>query len=351
MRVLVIEDNANSYMLLQETLDNWSVDVSMASSAKLVADRMHDSAVRGKPFEVVLLDHSLPDATTEELLRTIRLDPVIGGTFVVLMSALDYNPIYDGTRVIAPDMCIAKPMGQQLLRGALRASREPRQELSLPTGPTDREATAAAPRDDLPALSLHVLVVDDNAINREVAVAMLTELRCNVEVAEDGRVAVAKAALQRFDVILMDCQMPGMDGYAATEAIREDERQRGLATTAIIALSANVLARDRERCLQVRHGLVPREAVQVCPARRGDATHRAGTWTLALRDAAPCRGSGGLNDLQADRRSTETAGAEGAARDAGQCAEVRRACSLPPILLDEPLLTETGRRPDARDRT
>ena len=133
MRVLVIDDNATSYMLLQETLDNWSVDVSMASSAKLVADRMHDSAVRGKPFEVVLLDHSLPDATTEELLRTIRLDPVIGGTFVVLMSALDYNPIYDGTRVIAPDMCIAKPMGQQLLRGALQASREPRQELSLPT--------------------------------------------------------------------------------------------------------------------------------------------------------------------------------------------------------------------------
>ena len=155
MRVLVVDDNATSYMLLQETLDNWSVDVAVASSAKLLGDRMHDAAVRGKPFEVVLLDHSLPDATTEDLLRTIRLDPAIANTFVVLMSALDYNPAYEGTRVIAPDMCIAKPMGQQLLRGALQASRQPRQEsgrASHTDATTRTRVDERSPRDDLPAL-------------------------------------------------------------------------------------------------------------------------------------------------------------------------------------------------------
>jgi CheY-like chemotaxis protein len=90
--------------------------------------------------------------------------------------------------------------------------------------------------------------VDDNAINREVAVAMLEELGCDVALAEDGQTAVASAQQQRFDAILMDCQMPGMDGYAATEAIRRDESERGLSPTPVVALTANVLARDRDRC-------------------------------------------------------------------------------------------------------
>jgi CheY-like chemotaxis protein len=105
-------------------------------------------------------------------------------------------------------------------------------------------------RTDLPALCLKVLVVDDNLINREVAVAMLEELRCKVFLAEDGQVAATLAAQERFDAILMDCQMPVMDGYAATEAIRSDERGRGLPAAHIVALTANVLSRDRDRCVE-----------------------------------------------------------------------------------------------------
>ena len=116
-------------------------------------------------------------------------------------------------------MCIAKPVRQQLLRSALEASREPRKPLVVPRARPGR-ARPPAERDDRRQLGLHVLVVDDNAINREVAVAMLEELGCSVVLAEDGRAAVANAQHDRFDVILMDCQMPGMDGYAATEAIR-----------------------------------------------------------------------------------------------------------------------------------
>jgi CheY-like chemotaxis protein len=93
--------------------------------------------------------------------------------------------------------------------------------------------------------------VDDNVINREVAVAMLDELGCSVVLAEDGHPAVAHAQHERFDVIFMDCQMPNMDGYAATEAIRRDEQQRGLAPVPIVALTANVMSRDRERCIAV----------------------------------------------------------------------------------------------------
>jgi len=248
MRVLVVDDNPTSYMLIEETLSNWSVDVTVLNRGRPVGDRMHDVATRGKPFDIVLLDHSLPDATTEELLRTIRLDPAIANTYVALLSALDFNPSYEGTRAIAPDTCIAKPVPQQMLKSALEAARQPRR----PAAAEPSEAASAEPpaeHPDLPALGLAVLVVDDNSINREVAVAMLEDLHCQVAVAENGTEAVAKAREQRFDAILMDCQMPGMDGYHATEAIRREEVQRGTAPVTIVALTANVLARDRDRCL------------------------------------------------------------------------------------------------------
>jgi len=247
LRVLVVDDNPTSHLLLEEMLANWSVEVTVLNRARPVGDRMHDVARRGKPFDVVVLDHSLPDATTDELLRIIRLDPVIAGTYVVLLSALDFNASYEGTRAIAPDVCIAKPVRAQLLSAALKASRLPRAAMPESSEPARRQSTTE--RETLPEFGLRVLVVDDNAINREVAVAMLDELRCTVVVAGDGPSAVANAQQQRFDVIFMDCQMPGMDGYAATEAIRRHENEHGQAATPIVALTANVLARDRDRCL------------------------------------------------------------------------------------------------------
>jgi CheY-like chemotaxis protein len=137
---------------------------------------------------------------------------------------------------------------QALMRGALAASREPRQALpALPVPEAGRPAADITPR---ATLGLHVLVVDDNIINREVAVAMLEEFGCTVVLADEGRAAVAHAEHERFDLILMDCQMPGMNGYDATEAIRADEARRGLRRTPIVALTANVMARDRERAME-----------------------------------------------------------------------------------------------------
>ena len=247
LRVLVVDDSATSYMLLEEMLSNWSTEVTVLNRAKPVGERMQNAAARGKPFDVVVLDHSLPDATTDELLRMIRLDPALAGTYVVLLSALDFDASHEGTRVIAPDVCIAKPVRQQLMRNALQESRQPRQAPVAAPAPQEVKPTPeATPR---ATLGLHVLVVDDNVINREVAVAMLDEFGCSVVLAEEGGAAVALAQQQHFDLILMDCQMPGMDGYAATEAIRRDESQRGVAPAQIVALTANVMARDRDKCV------------------------------------------------------------------------------------------------------
>ena len=127
MRVMVVDDSPTTYMYLDETLSNWSVDVTVLNYGRLLGERLGEAVARGRPYEVVLLDHALPDATTEELLRTIRLDPSLAGAWVVLLSAFDFDPSHEGEREIRPDMCIAKPVRQSLLKGALRAAREPRE--------------------------------------------------------------------------------------------------------------------------------------------------------------------------------------------------------------------------------
>ena len=247
LRVLVVDDNSTSLLLLDEMMANWSAEVTPLNRARTAIERLREAATRDRPFDVLLLDHSLPDATTEEVLRTIRLEPALAQTYVVLLSALAFDPAFEGGRAIAPDTTIGKPVRQQLLRNALVASRQPRvQAIAEPPAPESRPATELR---RTASLGLRVLVADDNAINREVAVAMLEVLGCSAVLAGDGSAAVAEAQRESFDIILMDCQMPGMDGYAATAAIRGDERRRKLKATPIVALTANVLARDRERCL------------------------------------------------------------------------------------------------------
>jgi signal transduction histidine kinase/CheY-like chemotaxis protein len=250
MRVMVVDDSPTTYMYLDETLSNWSVDVTVVNRGRLLVERLTEAAARRRPIEMVLLDHALPDATTAELLRAIRLDPALAGTWVVLLSAFDFDPSYEGERAIRPDMCVAKPVRQTLLKGALRAAREPREPDEVAAQRAAGVRDAAPSSGGLLSLGLDLLVVDDNVINREVAQAMLERVGCSVAVAEDGLAALDQVNRRRFDAILMDCQMPGMDGYAATTAIRRIEADRGTRATPIVALTANVLARDRNRCIE-----------------------------------------------------------------------------------------------------
>ena len=246
LRVLVVDDSTPSYMGLEETLKTWCAEVTVLNRGRMLPERLRSAALRDQPFDVVLLDHGLPDASSAELLREIRMDPAVGGTYVVLLTALAFDATYEGTKAIEPDTCIAKPVRQESLKGALRAARVPR----TGTPGVASTASAKAAGGAMPSLGLGVLVVDDNAVNREVAVAMLEESNCRVTVAHDGQAAVLAARDHRFDVILMDCQMPGMDGFAATAAIRHTEAERGAPRTQIIALTANVLTRDRTRCIE-----------------------------------------------------------------------------------------------------
>jgi signal transduction histidine kinase/CheY-like chemotaxis protein/HPt (histidine-containing phosphotransfer) domain-containing protein len=246
LRALIVDDVATSYLALQEVLTSWGVAVTVATSGRTLDNQVSSAARLGAPFDVVLLDHSLPDATSEELLRAIRVESTVPETYCALLSAFDFEPQQVGNRAVRPDICIPKPVRQQQLRSLLRTARAKRDGTE---DDLDAEPSSTPSRQALAGLGLNVLVADDNGINRGVASAMLEQLECRVVIAENGRTAVEHARAGRFDAILMDCQMPIMDGYAATGEIRRDESARGKPRTAIIALTANALSRDRERCL------------------------------------------------------------------------------------------------------
>ncbi len=249
LRALIVDDLATSYMSLQEVLASWGVEVTVVTSGRALDNVVSSAARLGHPFDVVLLDHALPDATAEDLLRAIRLDSTAPDTYLALLSAFDFEPRQVGDRAVRPDVCIAKPVRQQQLRNLLRTVRAARDGTDEAADLS--EAATARAGQPVAGLGLNVLVADDNAINRGVASAMLEQLACNVIIAEDGRAAVEHARTGQIDVILMDCQMPVMDGYAATTEIRREESARGGSVTTIVALTANALTRDRERCLAV----------------------------------------------------------------------------------------------------
>jgi signal transduction histidine kinase/CheY-like chemotaxis protein len=243
LRVLVVDDNSSSYMQLEETLNEWKVEATVVNRGRVMLDRLRSAALRSSPFDLVLIDHSLPDMTAAEMLRALRTDPVTSSTYAVLMTALAFEADEGDDRSIEPDECIPKPVPLELLKRCLQTVRTPRVANAAAAG-----GGSGVRGPDPVLLGLDVLVVDDNAVNREVAVAMLEDRRCKVAVAADGRSAVSQASSRRFDVILMDCQMPVMDGFTAAMAIRREESSRGTQPTPIVALTANVMARDRDRC-------------------------------------------------------------------------------------------------------
>jgi signal transduction histidine kinase/CheY-like chemotaxis protein/HPt (histidine-containing phosphotransfer) domain-containing protein len=246
LRALIVDDVAQSYMSLQEVLTSWGAQVTVSTTGRNLDDLVSSAARRGQPFDVVLLDHTVPDVTAEDLLRAIRLQSTAPDTYVALLSAFDFEPRQVGDRSVRPDVCIPKPVRQRQLRDLLRTARAARDGTTDDTESDTPATPAPAPTS---GLGLHVLVADDNAINRDVASAMLEQLSCRVELVDNGAAAVECARATPFDVILMDCQMPVMDGYAATAAIRREQAERGLPPTTIVALTANALTRDRERCL------------------------------------------------------------------------------------------------------
>jgi signal transduction histidine kinase/CheY-like chemotaxis protein len=241
LRVLIVEDNPTNRTILHEQVTSWGIHDGMAENGTQALELLRAAAAQGAPYHLALVDMKMPGMDGLELAQAIKAEPAVPGLPVIMLSSM----LSPGETASAREAGIAahltKPVRQADLRRAIAAAAG----FAAPIA----QAAAGAPDDE--RIDARVLLVEDSAVNQEVAVAMLKGLGCDVRLAENGREAIDAVSRRRFDVVLMDCQMPEMDGFEATRSIRKREAARKGAArrVPIVALTANALGGDRARCL------------------------------------------------------------------------------------------------------
>jgi signal transduction histidine kinase/CheY-like chemotaxis protein/HAMP domain-containing protein len=248
LRLLVVDDNATNRQILREQARSWGMEVEEAVDGAASLQALRAAAGGGWPFEVALLDMQMPGMDGLELARAIRQDRSIRAVRLVLLTSAGIRGTAEEARRAGCQAYLTKPVRQSQLYDCLatvagRAAED--------TG----SAAAAAPLVTRHLLAeaaarrrLRVLVAEDNETNQMVAVRMLAALGCRADVAADGQEAVAAVSRIPYDLVLMDCQMPEMDGFEATRVIRRLDPARGGRVT-IVAMTANAMQGDREKCL------------------------------------------------------------------------------------------------------
>ncbi|MGH7264138.1 MAG: response regulator, partial [Candidatus Rokuibacteriota bacterium] len=251
IRTLIVDDNPVNRRVLREILASWKMRTGEAVSGEAALTALRTAAAARDPYRIVVTDYHMPEMDGEALGRAIKADGRLPDTALVLLSSVDQQG--DGGRFREAGFAafLIKPVrASQLMNALLTAwASLGRTEPGIPPVPDIAPARAAdPPAAALPAVdSARVLVVEDNWVNQQVAIAMLARLGCEVELAGGGREALGRLEAGGYDLVFMDCEMPDMDGYAATAEIRR--REGPGARLPIVAMTAHAMAGDREKCL------------------------------------------------------------------------------------------------------
>ena len=244
-RILLVDDSETNRRALAGQLESFGFTVQTAASGARALAELQRAVSSGAPYEAVLIDYQMPDTDGAALGGRLAADPNLAGVRRVLLTSLDRAG--DPARFAALGFAgyLTKPVRTRELRECLQhVLAQDGEGWSTSTNPLIARAQLANPT---PRQYVgRVLVVEDNPVNQKVAQKFLERMGCSVRVASDGTEAVAASAEERFDLILMDMQMPKMDGLTATRTIRA--REAGSARTPIVALTANVLAGQFQSC-------------------------------------------------------------------------------------------------------
>ena len=238
-RVLVVDDNAASRETLHAQMIAWGMNASCADGAAQALDMLRDAAHHGAPYDVAFIDLQMPRVTGLQLVMGMRDEPGIADVRVVLMTPSDMAP--DAAQLQASDVqrALTKPVRRTQLLDCL-SDVQAALDVREPSPPA-AAVTARAAR---------LLVAEDNPVNQLVVLSLLKSLGYGADLVSNGREALAAVEANTYDLILMDMQMPLMDGLEATRRIRTWERASpGRGPLPIIALTANALAGDREICV------------------------------------------------------------------------------------------------------
>jgi len=257
LKVLVVDDNATNRRVLEDTLKQWEVKVQVESSAPRAFRALQRENKQGEGFDVVLTDANMPEMDGFELAELIRRDPGAGHTQIVLLTSSRHEAAAERCRNIGFAAYLTKPVSQLELKAALLQSsslvlqaKASSPVVMSPSPPEARGVEPAGQREgpDPQDGKLRILLAEDNAVNQTLAIRYLLKLGHHPTVVNNGREAVEAVFKGQFDLVLMDVQMPHMDGLEATAAIREWENKNG-GHIPIVAMTAHAMTGDRERCL------------------------------------------------------------------------------------------------------
>lgn len=242
LTVLVVDDNQTNRQILLEMLSNWGMQPTAVADGPAALAELEQAAQAQRAYPLVLLDVMMPEMDGFGLAARIRQHQALAGLRLLMLSSAGHADDHTRIRELGIARCLLKPVKQSDLFHAVTDA------LGMTTLQEVSTEPSAEARPE-PHLSRHILLAEDGLINQKVAVDLLTQRGHTVVLAANGREALEAMASASFDLILMDVQMPEMDGFEATAAIRAQERVTG-GHMPIIALTANAMTGDRERCLE-----------------------------------------------------------------------------------------------------
>jgi signal transduction histidine kinase/CheY-like chemotaxis protein/HPt (histidine-containing phosphotransfer) domain-containing protein len=258
LRVLIVDDNETNRRIVHEQVISWGMKNGMAEDGPSALERLRSLAESGEPYDLAILDLDMPKMDGMELAHRIKADPSISSTKLILLTSMGLHGEAEQARSVGFSAYLTKPVRQSKLYDAIATvmgalpveeEAETRPAHEAPTIVTRHSLQEAKAHTRERLARAHVLVAEDNHVNQKVAVRMLESLGYRADVAATGLEAVEALSRIPYAAVLMDVQMPEMDGYAATREIREREEGRSHHTP-IIAMTANAMQGDKEKAIE-----------------------------------------------------------------------------------------------------
>jgi two-component system, sensor histidine kinase and response regulator len=243
--VLVVDDNAKNRRILEEAILRLGARPTQADGAAAAMLALQHAADAGRSFRLVLLDSHMPDMEGFDLAGQIRRNPRFADTEMIMLTSAGQRGDAARCRELGIAAYLTKPIGRAELLAAIRRVLGSKQE----SANTSSLVTRYSLSENRPSSRRRILLAEDNIVNQRLALRMLEKRGHTVVVAADGHQALAAVDKEPFDIVFMDVQMPGLDGFEVTQAIRQKEKSTGNHLR-IVAMTAHAMKGDRERCLQ-----------------------------------------------------------------------------------------------------
>ncbi|OQY99120.1 MAG: hypothetical protein B6D35_10170 [Candidatus Brocadia sp. UTAMX2] len=248
MRVLVVDDNHTNRCIFRAYLESWRCKVEEAASAEEAIKKLREAISEGNPFQIALLDRCMPKVDGESLCKEIKADPQLKDLILVMLTSAGMRGDAEHFKRLGFAAYLLKPVKQSQLLECL----------SIITGKTagvgkdtPNQIVTRYSISEAQKRRLRILVAEDNVVNQKVILRILEKkLGYNADVVTNGKEAVESLERSDYNLVLMDCQMPDVDGYEATRIIRDENSSVRNHTIPIIAMTANAMQGDREKCLE-----------------------------------------------------------------------------------------------------